>query len=153
MRIAAVEGGAGDAGVAGRGGEVAGGGGGDVAGQQRGRGGADALLGLLPLVVGDGHDHSPPAGSVPVFPAASMASTTRWARSTSACRRACSVLRVRPSMPRDTVPPATASAQTGRGRWWWGARGQRAEAHVAISGASRPVLPARVRHRAPDGAP
>src|ERR1019366_6002863 len=95
VRIAAVEGRAGHAGLAGQRGDVATAAGGDVASQQRGCGDAGALLGLLPFVVGDGHgcyslSAGLPAGSVSGW-AASMASTTRWARSTSPCRRACSV--------------------------------------------------------------
>src|SRR6516165_9789966 len=149
VRVGAVEGRAGHAGPAGQGGDVAAAAVGDVAGQQRGRGGADALLGLLPLVVGDGHGtHPPSAGAGGSVWAASMASTTRWARSTSACRRACSVLRVRPGMPRNTVPLATVPAHTSRCRRWWVACGQRAESHMPISGASASVRPARIRHSA-----
>src|SRR5260370_33070733 len=148
MRVAAVEGGAGDPGVAGEGADVAAAAGGDVAGQQCRGGGADALFGLLPGVVGGGHGHSLPVWRLPVWRAASMASTTRWARSRSACRRACSVLRVRPSWPRNTVPLDTVPAQTARCCWWWVACGQRAESHMPISGASAPGVPARMRHSA-----
>jgi len=127
--IAAVEGGAGHAGLAGQGGDVTVAAGRDVAGQQPGGRGTDALLDLAALLAGDTHGYLPPGSA-----AASMASTTRWALSSSAFSRVCSILRVRPSMPRNTMFAATVPAHTSRWRGWWVAWEQRAESHMPISG-------------------
>src|SRR5213076_1128501 len=125
------------AGFGGEGAQVASTTGGDDALQQAVHRGPDALLGLAAGLVGDSHS----GAFVEDRFAASISSTTRWARSRSACNRWRSAVRPRPMVPRKTVWVCTACAHTDRCWAWCVAWGQRAESHIATSGLVAPGVP------------
>src|SRR5271157_3801100 len=138
--VAAVEGGAGDAGFTRQRGDIAAAAGRDLPAKQPVHGGADAVLGLAPLDTADCHWRSLAA-------AWSMAAATWLARSCSAARRFFSPAGMR-GLPRKTSVVVAQPAQASRCSGWKVACGQRAASHIPASGWSAVGVPASLRQSA-----